>query len=148
MSAFTIDVEGLPVPQGSLVSNGFGKGLRHSNQAQLKPWRYQVVEMINRHRPADWDPAMPLSVIATFRFQRPAGHYGTGSNKGKLKASAPQYHLVKPDLDKLQRAIGDAIEASGLVRGDQCICRWNVDKRYVIGDEPPGVLLTFISLPT
>jgi crossover junction endodeoxyribonuclease RusA len=82
-----------------------------------------------------------------FRFTRPKGHYGTGKNANRLKVSAPDFHLVKPDADKLQRAIGDSIEQSGLVRGDQQIVNWSVSKRWCVGTEVPGVLLTIISLP-
>jgi Holliday junction resolvase RusA-like endonuclease len=146
MSALTVNIEGLPVPQGSLVSNGHGRGLRHSNEIKLKPWRYTVVQAINSNRPKDWDPSLPLSITATFRFERPQSHFGTGKNRGNLKPSAPIHHHVKPDLDKLTRAIGDAIEASGLVRGDQQIASWNIAKRYVVNDETPGVLLTLIAL--
>jgi Holliday junction resolvase RusA-like endonuclease len=146
MSALTVNIDGLPVPQGSLVSNGFGKGLRHSNHAKLKPWRYTVVSAILAAKPKDWDPSLPVSVTATVRFPRPQSHYGTGRNADTLKPSAPAWHTVKPDIDKVARALGDGIEESGLVRGDQQITSWNIAKRYCIGNEAPGVLLTLISL--
>jgi len=146
MPAFTVNIEGIPIAQGSLVSNGQGRGLRHSNEPKLKPWRYTVVQAINSNRPKNWDPSLPLSITATFRFSRPAAHFGTGRNANTLRDSAPIHHHVKPDLDKLTRAIGDAIEASGLVRGDQQITAWNIAKRYTVNDETPGVLLTLIAL--
>jgi crossover junction endodeoxyribonuclease RusA len=146
MSALTVNIDGLPIPQGSMVSNGTGRGLRHSNHVKLKPWRYTVVSAILQAKPKDWDPSLPVSVTATIRFPRPQSHYGTGRNADTLKASAPIYHIVKPDLDKACRAIGDGIEESGLVRGDQQITSWNIAKRYTVGDEAPGVLLTLISL--
>jgi Holliday junction resolvase RusA-like endonuclease len=146
MPAFTTFVEGIPIAQGSLISNGLGRGLRHSNEPKLKPWRYAVVNAINASRPQNWDPSLPLSVTATFRFPRPAAHYGTGRNSTALKPASPTHHIVKPDLDKLTRALGDSIEASGLLRGDQQIVSWNISKRYCLGDETPGVLLTLIAL--
>ena len=146
MSALTVDIQGLPIPQGSLVSNGFGKGLRHSNHLKLKPWRYTVVSAILQAKPSNWDPSLPVSVTATVRFPRPQSHYGTGRNADTLKPSAPVWHTVKPDIDKVARALGDGIEESGLVRGDQQITSWNIAKRYCIGNEAPGVLLTLISL--
>ena len=147
MSTLTVFVEGFPVTQGSMISNGAGRGMRHSNQAKLRPWRYNIISMLNRHCPADWDPSAPLTVCAVFRFSRPQGHFGTGKNANKLKASAPDWHITKPDLDKLQRSIGDAIEQSGLARGDQQITSWSVTKRWCVDREVPGVLLTLISLP-
>ena len=146
MPAFTIDIEGIPIAQGSLVSNGIGRGLRHSNEPKLKPWRYAVVNAINAARPQNWDPSLPLSVTATFRFARPQAHYGTGRNSANLKPSAPTWHTVKSDLDKCLRAVFDSIEASGLVRGDQQICSVNAAKRYCLEGEAPGVLLTLIAL--
>ena len=89
MSALTVNIDGLPVPQGSLVSNGIGRGLRHSNHVKLKPWRYTVVSAILAAKPKDWDPSLPVSVTATFRFPRPQSHYGTGRNADTLKPSAP-----------------------------------------------------------
>ena len=146
MSALTVNIDGLPVPQGSLVSNGAGRGLRHANHVKLKPWRYTVVSAILDAKPKDWDPSLPLSVTATFRLPRAQSHYGTGRNANTIREAAPLHHTVMPDLDKLARAIGDGIQESGLVRGDQQITSWNIAKRYTVGDEAPGVLLTLISL--
>ena len=50
--------------------------------------------------------------------------------------------LVKPDLDKLQRAIGDAL-GNGILKDDSRIVHWDVWKRY--GTEP-GVKLTLTRL--
>ena len=130
MPALTVDILGVPVAQGSLVSNGFGKGLRHSNDAALKPWRYLVSQTIAQAKPSNWDPSKPISVTATFRFPRPQSHFGTGRNSDTLKPTAPHVHFVKPDLDKAARAIGDSIEEAGLVRGDQQICSWNIQKHH------------------
>tara|TARA_A100001201_G_scaffold96758_1_gene83571 strand:- start:391 stop:849 length:459 start_codon:yes stop_codon:yes gene_type:complete len=144
MTAFTVDVIGMPVPQGSMVSNGFKKGLRYSNDEQLKSWRNQVISELAKAKPDGWDKSGAVSVSAVFRLLRPQGHYGTGRNAGVLKASAPEFHTVKPDLDKLCRSCGDSIEAAGLCR-DQQIVAWHVAKRYCIDDEPPGALITIIN---
>lgn len=146
MPALTIDIIGLPVSQGSMVSNGTGRGLRHSNEKELKPWRNYVAATIHENLPPDWDPSLPVSITATFRYPRPQGHFGTGKNSNNLLPSAPVHHFVKPDLDKAQRAIGDSLEAGAILRGDQQITQWNVAKRYCIDNEPPGVLLTLIAL--
>jgi len=146
LAALTIDIIGIPIPQGSLVANGYGRGLRHSNQDKLRPWRAQLIAELVAARPISWDPSLPISVTATFRFPRPQGHYGTGRNSNTLKPSAPTHHIVKPDLDKAQRALGDAIEQSGLARGDQQITGWNVAKRYALPDESPGALITITPL--
>ena len=143
---FTVDVLGVPVPQGSLVSNGYKRGLRHSNASELKPWRYQVAAAILAELPDGWDPSLPLSVSAVFRFPRPQGHYGTGRNAGQLKPSSPQHHFVKPDTDKLGRSVGDSLEEGGIVKGDQQIVEWHLSKRYCTESETPGVLITLVPL--
>jgi Holliday junction resolvase RusA-like endonuclease len=145
MSAFTIDVIGLPVSQGSLVSNGQGRGLRYPNDAALKAWRHMIIALIHEARPKDWQPGLPVSITATFRFPRPTSHFGTGRNLGCLKPTAPDWKTTKPDLDKTLRAVGDSLEQAGLISGDQQIVGINAAKRYVVQNEAPGLLLTVIA---
>jgi len=48
----------------------------------------------------------------TFWFQRPSQHYRPVNSKRstpELKADAPMYYRRYPDLDKLVRAVGDAL---------------------------------------
>ena len=52
-------------------------------------------------------------------------HY---TGKGALKASAP-VAPGKPDLDKLARAVGDALTGVAY-RDDAQITRWHLQKRY------------------
>lgn len=146
MSAFTIDVTGIPVAQGSLVPNGNRRGLRYPNEVSLKSWRHMIITLINEAKPTNWDPSAPVSITATFRFPRPDSHYGTGRNRGCLKPSAPNWKTTKPDTDKCLRAVGDSLEQAGLIRGDQQIVSINAAKRYTVTDEAPGLLLTVISL--
>ncbi len=56
--------------------------------------------------------AAPLAVEITFRLARPASHYGTGKNAGKLKPSAPPFPITTPDVDKLARATLDALKGT------------------------------------
>ena len=146
MPSVTVNVIGMPIPQGSMVSNGFKRGMRHSNGEVLMPWRAQVAKQVLDALPQEWDRMAPVSLSAVFRFPRPQSHYGTGRNAGSLRSSAPGEHIVKPDLDKALRAINDSLEAGGIVKGDQQVCSINATKRYCIEDEPPGVLITLINL--
>jgi crossover junction endodeoxyribonuclease RusA len=58
-------------------------------------------------------PTVPLSgalkVNLEFIMPRPKSHFGTGKNDGKLKPSAPVYHLHTPDLDNLVKFVLDAM---------------------------------------
>lgn len=67
-----------------------------------------------------------------------ASHY---RKDGTLKPSAPQRMTRKPDIDKLTRSIGDAL-ATILFRGDQQVTSIVAAKRYIIGNESPGALIT------
>jgi Holliday junction resolvase RusA-like endonuclease len=148
MSAFTIDVIGIPASQGSLVSNGHGRGLRYPNEVTLKAWRHMIIVQVQAAKPKGWQPTAPISITATFRFPRPANHYGTGRNRGQLTPSAPDWKTTKPDLDKTLRAVGDSLEQAGLILGDQQIVGINAAKRFTTNDEAPGLLLTVISHDT
>ena len=44
-----------------------------------------------------------------FTMSRPKGDYGTGRNAGKLKPSAAEHHIKRPDLDKMTRAVQDGL---------------------------------------
>jgi crossover junction endodeoxyribonuclease RusA len=67
----------------------------------------QVAGRIAYPRPA----AVVVQVV--FAFPRPVGHLGLGRNAGKPKPSAPDYPAVKPDIDKLERAVLDGLTAGG-----------------------------------
>lgn len=71
----------------------------------------------------------PVSVNIEAYIARPKSHYGTGRNKNTLKPNAPTYPNT-PDLDKIQRAVGDALQAAGVINDDSQIRRWEAGKYY------------------
>lgn len=124
-----ITIVGEPIPQGSKVRNRYG-GMREDNP-RTRPWRETVAwhaqkeMMVRGHTLIDG----PVEARLSFRFARPASHFGTGKNEGRLKPSAPEYHRVKPDIDKLTRAVLDAL--SGIViRDDSRVVRLTASKDY------------------
>lgn len=77
----------------------------------------------------------PVRVRFTFSLPRPDCHFGSGKNSGTLKKSAPSYHVKKPDVDKMSRAIMDAL--TGIVwRDDAQVVAKLVTKDYA---PKPGV---------
>ncbi len=71
----------------------------------------------------------PLRVDLIFHMPRPLAHYGTGSNRFKLKPSSPKLHTKKPDKDNLSKLLMDAL--TGVVwRDDSIICDGRIIKRY------------------
>jgi len=52
----------------------------------------------------------PLRVDITFYIARPKSHYGTGKKASVLKETAPSWHDKKPDKDKLEKLVLDAMK--------------------------------------
>lgn len=109
-------VAGNPIPQGSMKAF-MPKGARfpvvtHNKTADLKSWRgvvaYSARDAMSRSG-ALMIVSGPVSVKIDFLLHRPRAHYGTGKNADKLKPNAPAYSVSKPDIDKLERAILDAL---------------------------------------
>ena len=133
-------VRGIPAAQGSkrAIVN------RYTHRAQLvedskrtKPWRADV-----RAAAEDAAPARllegPISIDVEFRLPRPRGHYGTGRNAGTLRALAPERPTGKPDIDKLARAILDALTGT-IWRDDAQVVTLLLSKHYETPGIPPGV---------
>jgi len=139
MSTITFRVEGMaPAPQGS--KRHLGRGVMIESCRNVKPWRALVTSAAI----ATGLPILrgPVSMSVVFLFLRPKGHY---TSKGALRSSAPQHHAVKPDGSKLLRSTEDALTGS-LLEDDARIvsCTWH--KRYCVGPEKPGALITLIPL--
>ena len=82
-------------------------------------------------RAMQWAPLFegPVRLDVVFYRMRPASHFGTGRNAGKLKAGAPAYPTTKPDRTKLLRGLGDALK--GIVwRDDAQVCAGEPRKEY------------------
>lgn len=119
-------VLGEPAPQGSKTRAG--TGMREANPATA-PWRSTVTAAASEAMVGRLPLVGHLELRAVFVFPRPVSHWGTGRNLEQLKSSAPAYRSSKPDLDKLLRAIGDAM--SGIVyRDDAQIAVVRAEKHY------------------
>ena len=110
---------------GSLVTRPGGSPVINVTDAnaKAKSWKNEVATAAQRaidgllHEPFELIRG-PVELSLDFSFVRPSSHYGTGRNAGKLKASAPKYHLQKPDVLKLTRAVEDAL--TKIVWYDDC----------------------------
>ena len=150
------DVPGVPAPKGSLRAFSRGKhvALVWNNADKVRPWMSSISLAA---RDAGATPVEgPVSVGVTFRLPRPKGHYGA---KG-LKASAPLWPAKKPDVDKLVRALFDALK-NVVWRDDAQVADVRARKFYegppapyfvMIGDDPaadlhPGALVVVATSP-
>ena len=111
---------------------------------RVKPWRRQVAAAYADRNFGDMLDG-PVSIIVDFYLPRPKAHYGTGRNAGTLKGSAPVEHLTMPDLDKLVRAVGDALTRLAW-RDDSQIVAWHAYKHYATTMTPVGAQITIQEL--
>lgn len=129
--AFT--VPGRAVAQGS--KNAFvvkNRAVMAESNKKLKPWRDLVSlrcqEAMYREGYTLVGGA-PMGLVVVFRFPRPKTHYRVG---GELRQTAPTLMPIRPDLDKLVRAIGDALTGT-IVKDDSQFAIITAMKSYVSG---------------
>lgn len=118
-------IAGVPRPQGS--KNAYKRGTRvvmvEANK-HLPEWRQAVYEALKASGKS-FEGA--VTVMTTFYLPRP-------------KTNKRLYATTKPDVDKLQRAIGDCLTKAGTIVDDSYIVTWNAAKAYADG-VTPGVLI-------
>ena len=127
-------VAGIPRPGGSKRAYTFKRkdgrtGVRCTDTGKYTAkWRQNVAAAA---RQAYRGPLLtgPLAFAMTFYMPRANSHFGTGRNKGVLKASAPKFHTKTPDVTKLVRAAEDAL--TGIIwQDDSQVVRQENEKIY------------------
>lgn len=139
MIEFTVD--GIPAPQGSkrpLRNKHTGRIHMVESSKKLPAWRADVREAATRlmFGGGPLDGAAFVGLI--FYLPRPKGHFGTGRNAGLLKPSAPAYPTGRPDIDKLARAVLDAITGV-IIRDDAQVVSVSAGKLYATNGRGPCV---------
>lgn len=134
---FRCTVIGNPVPQGSakaFMPRGWKRPIVTSDNKRLRPWRnimattfLEAVEATKAARPMFCGPVI---VSATFLMGRTKS----------LPKTREKPHTVKPDLDKLLRALCDALTEGCVLADDSLIVEYGrLVKRYALVGEAPGV---------
>lgn len=108
---------GTPAAQGS--KRHVGNGVMVETSKNLPSWRASVIEYAQK---AYQGPPLdgPLELQVTFWFPRP-----------KSARRSARYKTTAPDLDKLCRGIGDALQLAGTISSDARIVRWVAEKKVV-----------------
>ena len=131
-------VPGLPATAGSktgFVNKKTGAVIITPANKRQKPWMSDVKYYAEKAMGVNPLFACAIHLYLDFYFTRPKGHYGTGKNIGRLKLSAPEFHITKPDLTKLTRAVEDALK--GVIwKDDSQVTSQTIKKHYW---EKPGV---------
>lgn len=131
-----ITVHGDPAPQGSkrAFRNKYTGTIQQTESStRLRPWRADVREAVEAAVPPG-HPVVdgPVCVTISFGFARPKSHYRTGRNAHLLRDDVPMHPTGRVnDLDKLARAVLDAIGSTGLVwRDDGQVVGLGLRKAY------------------
>jgi Holliday junction resolvase RusA-like endonuclease len=150
MQVFEVAVMGTPVTQGSMRKSKTGH-IVHEKADQLYAWRQEIEDAFYEKYGADgrWVPinkAVRVEVILTVPRTR------------SMAPGCPEFADTKPDVDKLARAVGDALSpgSSGKVKTgpragqkhfrmlaeDGRIVSWGAQKTYPWGNHTHRAALT------
>lgn len=122
-----VDRNGNPIRRKN--GKGFITHVKDSTGDKGKEWRTYVRSAV---REIYTDPPVkePVVLDVTFAFLRPQAHYGTGQfTKHRLKASAPEHKITKPDVSKLTRAVEDAM-LKLVYTDDSCVVQIHARKIF------------------
>ena len=121
-------VAGDPAPQGS--KRYVGRGIMIESSSRVKPWRADVRAALlgEDGRPLGSFGKVAIDLVLGFIIPRP---------KSLPKRRTPEA-TKRPDIDKLARAVNDAITSAGIWHDDSQIVRCLKWKRYADQDETPG----------
>lgn len=129
MTRTIFEVLGTPVTQGS--TRAFVQGGRavvtHDKRKALMDWRNSIAYTAQQLGAAKLERGTPVWVVATFRLERPK--------------SAPKRILrptTRPDLDKLTRALLDALTGV-LWADDSQVVSLKVNKQFALPEQAAGV---------
>ena len=128
-----LDVLGLPKPQGSKKVI-HGRLIEASGQA-LKVWRRAIADACEPYLTQNIHLG-PIKLEVDFYLPRP---------KSVPKKDRPE-PIVPPDLDKLLRAVGDAVGQSGLIWGDDSQIVEIAARKHYADDREPGAVIVISPL--
>jgi len=137
MTPITFTVLGIAQPKGStkaFMRPGMRFPVVTADNTKTKPWAQTITAVAQRHAPSGGPWAVAVSLEATFYLPRP-----------KSLPKKVQHHTKKPDLDKLLRALKDALKGVMYVDDSQVV-ETRTWKAYARADAPPGVRVTIAPL--
>lgn len=134
MKTLQFTVIGLPAPQGS--KRHVGNGVMIESSKSVKPWRATVAATAVNVGASPVNG--PVAVNLIFFMPRPKSHFRTGRNAELLRDAAPDVPITTPDIDKLSRAVLDALTGVAY-RDDSQVVELRAFKNYTT-DTPCAVI--------
>ena len=157
-----IVVLGTPAGQGRVSFLGKGRGARHTNEKQLKPWRRAVIQATRTttgaHGYTDWN-----GICLTCRTSKDQhGLYANIPTAVELTVTVPKPKTApkrkrtwpitrySTDIDHHARAALDSLSESGVIKDDSQIVELTARKVYA-GEHPdaltePGAVIRLYTL--
>jgi crossover junction endodeoxyribonuclease RusA len=145
--AISVWVAGKPAPQGSkryVGRPGGGRGVLIESSKAVKPWRADVRQAFLDHGDtvspgvATFGPYVAVVVKIVFVMPRPVATPKTKPTPAAVK---------QPDLDKLVRAVLDAITSAGVWCDDAQVTAAHTHKRIAELGEPTGAMIHLEHVP-
>lgn len=129
-------IHGHPATQGSKKAFKRGKKIvLVEMDPKLPEWRAAVTKAAKDAAGPDWKPwDGPISVRGVIRLPAPR------------KSKFGEWPAGPPDLDKLQRAIGDALTNSKVITDDARIVHWDIRKTWA--ENNIGATITIAEMST
>jgi crossover junction endodeoxyribonuclease RusA len=127
MRNLRVIAHGAPAAQGSKKAFKRGKKIVLVEMSEHLPaWRAAVEAAARQAAGPDWEPIDgPVSIAGEIKLRKPKSTKFTN------------YPAGPPDADKLIRAVGDALTASGVITDDARVVHWCIKK--VWATELPGM---------
>jgi len=123
-----IQLEILGEPRAQARHRHFSRGKFHGTYDPSKEKKETFASIIQREAPGKpLEGALSLQMV--FYMSRPKNHFGSGKKSEKLKDSAPEYHIKRPDIDNCEKFVMDSMSKI-FWKDDSQICVLHSEKKY------------------
>lgn len=124
--------------------------MTESSGVRVKAYRKALTRAFKAHPPVEGKLVGPVETRLSFVLPRPKDHYRTGRFRAILRDDKPRWKWAWPsgrgDLDKLIRAVHDALKSGGWYGDDVQVCRIVAQVSWCPPDEPPRTLVVVSQL--
>lgn len=135
------DIVGRPAAQAGMRTVPTARGVRAitTGSVHLADWRAACATEARAQAALHGTVSSPVQLVTTFRVPLPRARYRQALDHG---GTLWRWRAATPDLDKLQRALGDGLTAGGLIEDDRLIVSWHAMKVETTGWCGTSVWLT------